>query len=559
MPDKKKTDKTANLDRKHFNRRLSQLKNERQSFVGVWRDLRDYIAPFRGRFDGEKRNDGKRRDANIYNNTPVLASRILQAGMNSGVTDPSNPWFRFKLPDVYLQNTEVKTYLAEAESAIQEILHESNFYDAAAIFYEELLVFGTAVMLSFEDTESVVDFHVPTIGEYYLGNDKRNRSRIFYREFDLTVGQIVEEYGLENCSKQVQGYHNRGSLDIWVTIVQAIEFNDDRIYGMKDAKNKKYRSVHYEKAAKDDSFLRVSGFDDFPGTPVRWSTVGSDVYGTGQPGLHALGDSKQLQSEQFQKAEGLALNLKPPIQGPGSAKNSNVMYVPGQVTFNNQFNGGGKFEQLVQTRVPLGEIIQDIRETEQRINRAFFVDLFLPLLSQDRPSDMKTGVADGLSRESLIMLGPVLQRLNNEWLKPTLDRVFMLAEKAGRIPPAPEILKDADIEIEYVSTLQQAQKAVAIGAMERFTGLLGAWAQFDPEVLDKIDFDKAADKAGALLGVPPGVVRSGEETSAVRKGRQDAQQQQTLLENAASAASTAKDLSAAKIEEGTLLSTLPGG
>ena len=51
------------------------------------------------------------------------------------------------------------------------ILDESNFYDSLAIFYMDLVVFGTAVMLIYEDFDNVINCINPCIGEYYVDND----------------------------------------------------------------------------------------------------------------------------------------------------------------------------------------------------------------------------------------------------------------------------------------------------------------------------------------------------------------------------------------------------
>ena len=235
------------------------------------------------------------------------------------------------------------------------------------------------------------------------------------------------------------------------------------------------------------------------------------------------------------------------------------MNVPGGVTFFNNFGGGNAgIKPMYEVRVPLRDIIEDIRETEGRIRNSYYVNLFLTILSNQRPQDMKAEVAAQMDKERLLMLGPVLESLNNEFLDPIIDRVFELAEDAGILPEAPADLEGEELKIEYVSTLAKAQKAAAIGNMERMSGLVGAWAQFDPGVVDKLDFDQGVDEAAEFLDVPSKFIRSDKETAEVRKAKAAAQQTQQMLESAASAASTAKDLGQANIGTGNLLETLVG-
>lgn len=543
---------------KPFRSRLSQLEQERNSFDPKYMDLRDHVAPDRGHFKGEKTNDGQRKDSKINNGTPLMAARTAAAGMNAGISSPARPWFRLSLPDEDLmQREDVRLYIHAVERKMYAILANSNFYNSAATFYKEILVFGTAVMLNFDHFDDVIHFYVPTVGEYYLGNDEQNRGRIIYRRFDRTARQLADEFGEENLSSNTARMLEKPETeDTWVSVIHAVEPNTDRDPELKDAKNKKYRSVYFEEGSSDGKLLRVSGFNKFPGTAARWDVVGSNIYGTGQPGELVLGDAKQLQKTAYDKQKGLAKNVDPPLQAPNDVKT--VRNTPGGVSFTNPFTSSGGVRPLYETRVPIGEIIEDMNTTERRINQGFYVDLFLAIISSNRPSDMKAGVADQMDGERLLMLGPVLERLHHEWLEPTLADVFVKGEAAGIFPPAPEDLRDKELKFTFVSALAHAQKSVAIGGIERFTGLVGAWAQFDEEVVDKIDFDEGVDIVAELLGVSPTIVRSTEAADQVRGGRQAQQQQQQLLASAQAAASTAKDLSQAKVSEGNLLDQVTG-
>ncbi len=66
--------------------------------------------------------------------------------------------------------------------AINLILLQSNFYDSLAIFYFDLVVFGTAVMLIYEDFENVIRCFNPCFGEYYIDQDGYYRPNVFARE-----------------------------------------------------------------------------------------------------------------------------------------------------------------------------------------------------------------------------------------------------------------------------------------------------------------------------------------------------------------------------------------
>jgi hypothetical protein len=100
------------------------------------------------------------------------------------------------------------------------------------------------------------------------------------------------------------------------------------------------------------------------------------------------------------------------------------------------------------------------------------------------------------------MLGPVLERLHNELLDPLVDITFTRMLQGGIIPPAPEELQGMDLNVEFVSMLAQAQRAIGTNSVDRFVGNLGQIATMKPDILDKFDSDQWADMAGAPTDQP---------------------------------------------------------
>jgi hypothetical protein len=124
--------------------------------------------------------------------------------------------------------------------------------------------------------------------------------------------------------------------------------------------------------------------------------------------------------------------------------------------------------------------------------------------------------------EKLIMLGPVLERLHNELLSPLVDMTFTRMLTAGLIPPAPQELQGMDLNIEFVSMLAQAQRAIGTNAVDRFVGNLGAIAQMKPDILDKFDQDQWADIYADMLGVDPSLIVADKDVALLRDARNQA-------------------------------------
>ena len=150
--------------------------------------------------------------------------------------------------------------------------------------------------------------------------------------------------------------------------------------------------------------------------------------------------------------------------------------------------------------------------------------------------------------EKLLMLGPVLERQDTDLFDPLIERTFERCVQAGILPPPPPELQNVDLNVEYVSMLAQAQRAVSTNAVDRFVGNLGAIAQFKPDVLDKFDADEWADAYSDMLGVDPQMIVGSERVALVRKQRAEAQAQAMQAEQMAQQAKTARDMAAADTE-----------
>ena len=128
--------------------------------------------------------------------------------------------------------------------------------------------------------------------------------------------------------------------------------------------------------------------------------------------------------------------------------------------------------------------------TDRSIRRTYSADLFLMLDSIDTPQMTAREVMER-QQEKLQQLGPVVERLQDEFLSPIIERVYNIAERMGLFPPLPEELAermaDQDIKIEYISPLAQAQKMSGLVNIEQAVSFAGQMAQIYPEALKAIE------------------------------------------------------------------------
>lgn len=521
------------------------MKTERSSWDAHWKEINENLLPRAGRFSLSDANQGKKKHNLIYDSTGPRALRILGAGLMGGATSPARPWFRLGTPDTDLMDyAPVKSWLNACQKLVMLVFQRSNTYRALHTMYEELGAFGTAASIVLPDYKDGIRHYTQTIGEYCFAQDSREVVNTMYREFEKTVGQVVEEFGIENVSTAVKTLFDRGNLEAKVPIVHLVEPRRDRNPKLRDSRNMPFRSAYYERDTNTGKFMRDSGHRYFRVLAPRWSTTSGDLYGH-SPAMESLGDLKQLQHQQLRKLQGIDYMTNPPLQMPLQLKGREIATLPGGVTYVDMGATQQKIQSMFDVRLDLSHLREDIVDVRDRINSSFYSDLFLMIAQSNKNGMTATEVAER-HEEKLLMLGPVLERLHNELLDPLIDITFNELMEAEALPPPPQELAGIELKVEYVSMLAQAQRAVATNGVDRFVSTLGMVASLKPEVLDKLDADRWADEYADMLGVDPNLIVGGEKVALIRESRAQAMQAQQEAEQQAQQAAVVKDLASAE-------------
>ena len=551
--------------------RWKRLEDDRSSWRSHWIEITDYLLPRRGRYLIESQNSkGRKRTNKIVDNTAGQALRTLAAGMMSGMTSPARPWFRLQTPNPELMDAPgVKDWLGQAERIIRTILTRSNFYNSASTIYTELGAFGTGALYRRRHPTDIVSFRPFTAGEYVIAEDEFGNVNTLGREFTMSVSQIVEQFvinkidGIEdwsNVSKAVKRLWDQKNYDERIEIIHLIQprrMEERDLTRPLDPKNKAFMDVYMEKGADGDKLLQEGGFERFPAYCPRWDVLGGDVYGV-SPGMEQLGDIKQLQHEQKRKAQAIDKMVNPPMVASLSLKGKPSTVLPGGTTYVDPQQGTQGFQPAYTVQPRINEMMLDIQEVQQRIQRGFYADLFAMMINSDRRMMTATEVAER-HEEKLVLLGPVLQRLNTEFLDPLIEDVFLFAFEAGMLPPPPPAIEGVDLEVKYISLLAQAQEAVAAASIERAFAFAGNLTAVFPEIVDNLDADEAIRNYGEILGTSPEILRDAQEVEAIRAQRREAQQAEQQMMQLQQGAQAAKVLSEADTQRPNALTALLQG
>lgn len=522
--------------------RWDALKEERSSWMSHWKDISEVLLPRAGRFlPTENNRGGKAAFRKILDSTGTRALRTLSGGMMSGMTSPARPWFRLTTFNPELDESyEVKVWMSQVTSLMQMVFYKSNTYRALQMAYEELGAFGTSATLIYDDFDRVIHCHPLTIGEFAIATDSRGRVNTVYREFRMTVAMLVQEFGLANVSRTVKDMYDRGQLDEWVEVINAIEPRTERDPRKTDAKNMPYLSVYFEKSGDKGKVLRETGFTEFPAMCARWSVTGGDIYGT-SPGMEALGDLCQLQQMQFRKSQAIDYKVHPPVLIPSEMKNMGTQFLPGGVIPYSNAQQAQQIRSAYMVDLDLNSLLVDIQDVRQRINEAFYRDIFMLMVNSTDKTMTATEVTER-HEEKMLLMGPVLERLNAEMLDPLINIVFNKLVQADLLPPLPEDLQGQQLNVEFISILAQAQKAISTNSVDRMFSVLGNLAGMKPDIVDNVDLDFWPQWYADALGVDPRFIVSGKKVAVIREQRAQAEQRAAAMEQLQGATQAAKNM-----------------
>lgn len=513
---------------------LEALRTDRLPWWQVWREIAMYYIPKRYIWLASKteRKDYVGKNGTILDGTGTRAGRILAAGMMNGVTSPSRPWFKLRIPGMDDDaDLDVRVWLDETERRMLQVMAESNFYNALALLYIDLVFFGTGAMLIYDDYVSVIRCYNNALGEYYLGQDDRLMVNRFAREYNLKVGQLVSKFKLENCSESTKNLYARGNHLVDVEICHVIEPNVGPPYPVP--KIFEFREIIWERGTTSGKVLYIGGYHEMPGLFPRWEITANDAYGT-SPGMDSLGDVIQLQHETRRKGQSLDYMVRPPMVMDIQLQHRPTALLPGGQTFVSGANSVGA-KPAYEVRPPIAELSADIRDVQTRISQTFHNDLF-QMISQLETVRTATEI-DARREEKLVQLGPVLERFENEALDPAIKRIYAIMVRKNLLPEPPPALENVQLEVQYVSILASAQSAVGVIPTERFLQLVGSLSAVYEDATLIPNVEELLRDYARDIGVKAKGLNSREQVAATKA----AQDQSKQLEQAAAIVPPAAD------------------
>ena len=469
------------------------------------------------------------------------------------LTNPATDWLTLELAglDDAEDDADIKGFVENTTRDMLDAFGDAStgFQQEVNAFYLDLVCLGWAVFLvEWKDGKGPRFKAVPP-PQCAVAENSDGRVDTVLRRWTMTPGQMLEEFGAENVSDSVkqalEGNDPHKAFGVSHLVAPREKLPKDIALSAPDggeaferaaranaASKKPFPSVYFETESRH--LLRLSGFDELPYMAPRWSKRSGEVYGRG-PGHACLPDMRVLNRVALSQLIGAEKLADPPMVAVSDSTVGKIKTHAGGITTVDPaqcLNGdpSAAVRQLpVQYQLDVAEAVLEKRR--EAIRAAFLNDR---IQLAGGPQMTATEVIARERKQNLV-LGPVLGRLEAEFLGPLTDRVFLLLWRAGKLN-APAEYAGLDLRARYVSPIGRAQRQGEAEAFARALQYLALPIQADSTILDNFNFDAAARDSQDMFGFPSSYLRSEEEVAKLRQARAEAQQAEAMAKIAALAA-----------------------
>ena len=518
------------------------LKSFRTPWENLWQDCGEYVNPNRGDFSTSRYRGSAHRYEKIYDTTAPLANENLASGLHSYLTSPAQRWFVLKTFDDKLnQELPVKEWLDTTTNILYDRVFnipETNFNSQAHELYLDLGSFGTGVLMVQDRAGGPVSFRTYHLSDCFIQENDAGFVDTLYRKYKRTGRQLIERFGKavpENVIK-ISAKDPYREFEV----IHAVEPSETYGEPIKKPANKSFVSCYV--LVEEKALLEEGGFDEFPYMVPRWQKVAGEIYGR-SPSMTSLPDIKMVNQMMKTIIKAAQKITDPPLLVPDDGFILPVRTVPGGLNF---YRSGttDRIEALeTKARPDIGlEMVQNRRE---HIMAAFHVDWMQLPDNKGKSPNMTATEVMARQEEKMRLMGPMIGRLQVEFLGPLIDRVFKIMTRRRLIPEPPALLQGMDMKIEYVSPIARAQKTNQMFTITRLFESMSPLLQIKPELLDNMNVDETFRYFHHLLDAPPQILNEKEEVEQVRQERQQQQQAMAEAEQAQQESQAAKNVAEA--------------
>lgn len=515
---------------------INRMAGERGTWETHWQEVTDYVVPRKNTITST-REPGAKRTWQLLDNTGVMSCELLAGALHSMLTNPYGDFFEYTTGDVRMDNDdEVRLWMQQEQRATLNMLNNSNFQTEVHELYTDVSSIGTALQLIEEDERDGIRFSTKFIKEFYLVENCYGVVDQVYRKYDQTAIDLVKEFGEKVLPEKVLKMYKDGKttkICVNHAVYPKLVVGETANAAMKFLAQYTLPEFH--------TIIEVSQYETFPYAAPRWSKASGELGYGRSPAMTALPELKILNKMNETMLRGAQKMVDPPLQMPDDGFIMPIVTTPGGI---NYYRSGSPATDRIapvfnSTNVDFG--YQAMADRRQRVRDAFYVDQ-LRLQPNQAGGPMTATEVMQRTEDSMRLLGPMMGRMQIEYLRPTIERVFNIRLRRGLVAQPPSILQGQKLDVRYSSFIAKAQRTAEMQNILRTFQTVQPFIAIDPAVSDNFNGDVAVRIVAGATGFPQEIMRTMKQVGDIRNGRAQAQQQAQAQMDQANAMAQAQQM-----------------
>ncbi len=502
--------------------------SERKNAEVAWAEIAEFMLPNQGGRFFDDTSKGQKRDQRVFDSSTITYCRDLANSLHSTITNPSSEWSKLRFrSDEFNDDPDGMMWLQHATKVFHSTINDSNFDIQVGEGYQSYCGLGVMAIFHEEKEDGGFNFIAWNLAEIAYCENALGEVDTCYRKFTMKLNQLVEMFedklpedvkdaAKVNPLREMTVYHC-----VYPRAYDEVKYND---IGRASANERPFISSYV--LEKGTVLLREDGYYEFPVYVPRWSKLPGEIYPFG-PGHVGRADCRTLNKLKEEDLKSVALACRPPY----ITTQNNVISADLRPAHETVVRNMDEFKQF-ETHARFDVTESKINQLQQSLKSVFYIDkLMLP--PRTETGEMTAYEIQQRLSQMQVVLGPVLSRLNFEFLSKLVSRSIKILQRNRMIAPIPDSLKakleqrgtdGLDYDVLFVNSLARSQQLEELRNVQTWLQETLQMAQLNPAVLDKINFDEVLNYSSRVRNIPEQFVKSDEEVASLRDAR--AQQQQ---------------------------------
>lgn len=511
---------------------IKTMEDRRLRWEGLWRDVIEFCCPMR-RFDPIKDQDADKKPKVNYNNRAALDLERAAASFLGYTANRRSLWHKIGFEDQNLHNEYgVTDWTESADRGISATFSRDGFYEALGEIGPDYISIGTAVVYIEEIGNGSIAYQARHPLSVWIAENAVGQVDTVLEDIPFANRAVLERFGEGVLSDDRRKKATDKPYEI-TKIRHLVKPMDERFrtYAQVPFDSKMpYMSVWWDPI--DKSILDVGGYWEFPYCVGRCLKNAGEEYGRSW-GQNALGDI--MVAQQMTKSR---IKLSNTIADPAYLVDEGLegqdTLLPGSRIYRSKKARADTIEPII----PAGSYpitADNEKRQDDLIDAHFHLDIFQMLQMLDQRNMTAREVIERTG-ERASTLGPTVGRFEREILQPAIIRTFGILYRAGKLPPAPEAIRNATtaaFKIDFLGYLAQVlQRYYSQNGINAGFAFAAQVIQAFPEARDWVDGDRLIVEGMESSAMPASIIREKQDVEKLRAQRLAQQQAQAEQEQA---------------------------